>query len=132
MATFYVVLRGYVNLYTKVEAETEDKAYEKINISDLKKEDIFIYSDDFDFEKHDYVATEDDFKNSNIIDSFLSNAIIDNLINQEEAKKIRRKEHSKNLIKQQIKDAETNLVNATKAISEQIEKLKLELENLNN
>ena len=130
MATFYIGLRGYIYLYTKVEAETEDEAYEKINISDLKKEDIFMCSDDFDFEKDDYVSQEDYFKDSKIIDNKISNAIIDNLLNQEEMKKIKRKEHSQNLIKQQIKDAETNLVNSTKAISEQIEKLKLELNNL--
>lgn len=128
---FYVNYRAYVSLYTPIMAETEEEAYElarKLPNDPTKDMELILASNDLDFELDiDYIYDSINFSK---VDKVLEKKLIANAVNQGvERAKLQREQSIKN-INAQIENANAQLLTATKSVTETIDKLKLQLEEL--
>ena len=131
--TYYVSYRGYIHLNVPIEAANEDEAYkiaQTMPNTPTKGQEFIITTSDMDFEiEYDYFARASEITKHNVPAKF-ETAILTAALTQPEARNERNKQLKIAQLTSQIESAQAQLLTATKGITDQIEKLSVELEQL--
>ena len=132
--TYYVEYRGYVNLYTPILASSIEEA--RVLADDLPNEpsstlDLQLLHSDFDFyiDEDRYVMSKPSVSVS--VPKKLAKAVVNAAKTQAETREINSNRLKAEQLTKQITEAKAQLLTATKGITDQIEKLQQQLDDIN-
>lgn len=122
---YHVAYKGYVNLYTPVEAESIEDALtkaEQLPGEPTKELKLSLYSGDFDFYIDEELYLHEDLKFMKVSKE-LEAPIVASALEQGTIRAARVKQNKLDSIQKQIDDANNQLLTVTKGITSQIESL---------
>lgn len=132
--TFYASYRGYVSLYTPIQADSEEEAYSMLAdmpFEPTRELNLVMPTSVLDFELcEDYVESEQSFNewsNRATNTPELEKAVVESAVTQGELRAEVLKKSKISTLSKQIDIANAQLLTVTKGITDQIDKLKLEM-----